>query len=112
MIDTTARRPSIDGRRRRSADSAVIYRIHYFTDFATTNILAVRSEVLFQIWQMLKAAGIAIPFAQHEVHLRSMPPAFETLSRDQARAESVPPVNLQKPAPSAEGTGLEGEPPS
>ncbi len=92
-------------------DSAVIYRIHYFTDFAVTNILAVRSEVLFQIWKMLKDAGIAIPFAQQDVYLRTTPPAFETLSRDQARAESGT-VNLRKPLPGAEGAELQGEPPT
>lgn len=53
------------------ADSAVVFRIHYYCNLQEYSLLTLKSEVLFTIWNRFKEAGIEIPFPQRDIHIRS-----------------------------------------
>jgi potassium efflux system protein len=65
-------------------DSAITFRVQYFTDLSESSILKVRSTVMFAIWDSLKQAGIEIPYPQRDLYIKEWPRALAT----------VPPVQI------------------
>lgn len=56
-------------------DSALVFRIYYWIELAgTTDSRQVGSELRCRIERDLRAAGVEIPFPQHDVHLRTSAP--------------------------------------
>ena len=58
------------------ADSAVNFRIQYHTDLLRSSRFAVRSTMLYALWDRFHAEGIEIPFPQRDVHVRSLPAGY------------------------------------
>jgi potassium-dependent mechanosensitive channel len=57
------------------ADSAVIFRVHYYGNLREYSLIKLKSDVLMEIWDKFKQAGIEIPFPQRDIHIRTpMPP--------------------------------------
>ena len=54
-------------------ESSVNFRVQYFTDLRAQGRLDVLSEVLFEVWDRLKAHGVSIPFPQRDLHVKSWP---------------------------------------
>jgi small-conductance mechanosensitive channel len=54
-------------------ESALTFDLRFWTGFE--QFVAVRSEVGLAAQDALAAAGVAIPFSQHDLHLRSVTPA-------------------------------------
>ncbi len=62
-------------------ESAIVFRVNYYTDLQKFNRLEVRSQIMFEIWRQLAANGIPVPYPRQELHLKSWPevdPAVET----------------------------------
>ncbi len=55
-------------------DSSVNLEIRFWIEDPRNGTTNVRSEVLLQVWDRFKAAGISFPFPQRDVHIVSMPP--------------------------------------
>ena len=53
--------------------SSVDFRIHYFVDVRRNSPFQVKSEIMFAIWDALKAAGIEIPFPQQDLYIKEWP---------------------------------------
>lgn len=53
----------------------VNFHVQYFSDLRRHSRFEVRSEVLFELWDALKAAAINIPYPQQDLHIRTLPPA-------------------------------------
>jgi potassium efflux system protein len=49
------------------------FRMQYFTDFAKSNTLKVRSEVMFAVYDGFKKANIEIPYPQQNLHIQDWP---------------------------------------
>lgn len=64
----------------------VNFHLQYFSDLRRRSRLEVRSEVLFELWDALKAAHINIPYPQQDLHIRTLPPAG-SVQREPHRAE-------------------------
>jgi small-conductance mechanosensitive channel len=58
---------------REFGDSAIVLDVMFWIDDPSAGTANVKSEVLLAIWDRFKAAGIAIPFPQRDVHILSMP---------------------------------------
>jgi len=57
------------------ADSSVNFRVHFFSDLTDQHArFAVKSKVMFAIWDALKEADIGIPFPQRDIYIKEMPP--------------------------------------
>ena len=70
------------------ADSSVNFRVQYFTDLRAQGRLDVMSEMLFNIWDVLKANGITIPYPQRDLHVRGWPsPPDAAFERKNDRSE-------------------------
>ena len=54
-------------------DFSVHFFVFYFVDMREVNFVKVKSEILFQIWERFKVAGIRMPYPQQDVHLKSVP---------------------------------------
>jgi small-conductance mechanosensitive channel len=67
-------------------DSALEFRLRFWIDDPKNGIQNIKSEVLFAVWDALKAAGITIPFPQHDVHLRDLPPRLAAARERPGRA--------------------------
>jgi potassium efflux system protein len=65
-------------------ESAVTFRVQYFTDFFKSNILEVRNEVLFGVWDGFKEAGIGIPYPQRDLHIKEWPSRLSVLGNEPA----------------------------
>jgi small-conductance mechanosensitive channel len=63
------------------ADSGVAFSVEYWVDGIEDLTGKYRSEVLFTIWNALKAENIEIPFPQRVVHHKGLP-AFEVETRE------------------------------
>ena len=57
------------------ADSGVEFAVEYWVEGIEDLTGKYRSDVLFAIWNALKAEGIEIPYPQRVVHHRGLPPA-------------------------------------
>lgn len=55
-------------------DNGMEFRVQYFFDVMQTNLLTLRSEVMFGIWDTLAKHGIEIPFPQRDLHIKEIPP--------------------------------------
>ncbi len=56
------------------ADSSVNFRVHFFSDLTDQHSrFAVKSKVMFAIWDALKEADIGIPFPQRDIYIKEMP---------------------------------------
>ncbi len=56
------------------ADSSVNFRVHFFSDLTDQHArFAVKSKVMFAIWDALKEADIGIPFPQRDIYIKEMP---------------------------------------
>ena len=58
------------------ADSGVEFAVEYWVEGIEDLTGKYRSDVLFAIWNALKAEGIEIPYPQRVVHHRGLPPAL------------------------------------
>jgi small-conductance mechanosensitive channel len=52
-------------------DSSVDFELHFWISDVTKGRFFPKSEVLFTIWDKLKANGVEIPFPQRDLHLKS-----------------------------------------
>lgn len=57
-------------------DSALKFELRCWSDSLYKRPNALRSQVNFKIWEIFKARGIEIPYAQHDLHLKSVPPGM------------------------------------
>jgi len=55
-------------------DSSVDFRVLYYIDVNQFGRMAIKSKVMFAIWDGLKEANIEIPFPQRDIHIRELPP--------------------------------------
>ncbi len=70
------------------------FRMQYFTDFAKSNTLTVRSEVMFAVYDGFKKANIEIPYPQQDLHIQNWP---EQVTRVRSLdASKLDPVSLTK----------------
>lgn len=53
------------------ADSSVTYRVQYYINIDTHNILITRDAVLNAVWNDFNDNGIEIPFPQQDIHVKS-----------------------------------------
>ncbi len=67
-------------------DSSVDFWVQYFTDVRKARRLQVKSDVLFAVWDRLKAAGITIPYPQRDIYVREWP----AMGQHPPQAEPVP----------------------
>lgn len=65
-------------------DSALTFRVQYHVDFAKSNTLTVRSEVMFAIYDGFKKIGIKIPYPQRDLHIKEWP---DSLVMERTREE-------------------------
>lgn len=70
--------------------------------------IALKSDVLLEIYKRFGEAGIEIPFPQQDLHLRSVDPAVASLFRNR---EGTPPPAPQAPPPSPASQGPPPPPP-
>lgn len=49
------------------------FHVQYFSDLRLRSRLEVRSEIMFELWDALKAAGITVPYPQQDLHIRTLP---------------------------------------
>lgn len=59
------------------ADSAVNFHVQYFVDLRSSRRAKVKSDVLLDIWDALKEAGIEIPYPKRDIYIRALPPATD-----------------------------------
>jgi small-conductance mechanosensitive channel len=52
-------------------DSSLNFTLLVWTDVRKVGVLAMRSSLYYNIFEALKEAGIAIPFPQRDLHIRS-----------------------------------------
>jgi potassium efflux system protein len=71
-------------------ESAITFRVQYFTDFFKANILEVHDEVLFGIWDGFKGAGIGIPYPQRDLHIKEWPSSLSVLRKKEPGASDPP----------------------
>jgi potassium-dependent mechanosensitive channel len=57
------------------ADSAITYRLHYYTHLRSSSRLGVRSEIMLSIWDAFRREGVDIPFPHRELFVREWPKA-------------------------------------
>lgn len=82
------------------ADSSVNFRVHFFSDLTDQHSrLAVKSKVMFAIWDALQDADIGIPFPQRDIYIKEMP---------NDNREGSPPIKEQGTG-STRMTGSEGK---
>ena len=74
-------------------DSVLTFRIHYFGDFMKTDILVVRSEVMFAIYEGFAAIGISVYFPQQGLHIKEWPEGVSVLHPGKRKTS---PLSLQK----------------
>ncbi len=55
-------------------ENGMEFRVQYFFDVVQTNLLTLRSEVMFGIWNTLDKNGIEIPFPQRDLYIKSIAP--------------------------------------
>lgn len=68
------------------------FRMQYFTDFAKSNTLKVRSEVMFAVYDGFKKAHIEIPYPQQDLHIREWPEQVTKVrSLEASRVDEVNP---------------------
>ncbi|HHB12612.1 MAG TPA: mechanosensitive ion channel, partial [Chromatiales bacterium] len=53
--------------------SSVDFRVEYYVDVEQFSRLAVKSKVMFAIWDALKEADIGIPFPQRDIYIKELP---------------------------------------
>jgi potassium-dependent mechanosensitive channel len=53
------------------ADSAVIFRVHYYFNVREISLIKLKSEILLEIWQRFKSANIEIPYPQRDIHIKT-----------------------------------------
>jgi potassium efflux system protein len=70
------------------APSSINFHVQYYFDLKQHNGLEVKSQILFNLWDRLKAAGIRIPYSQQDLYIKELP---ETI-RVAAPQEDVTPV--------------------
>ena len=76
-------------------DSSVDFRILYYMNVSDFSRLAVKSKVMFAIWDGLKESNIEIPFPQRDIHIRELPPQTP-------QTPPLPPKAAPQDAPLAE----------
>ncbi len=77
------------------ADSSVNFRVHFYSDLTDQHSrFAVKSKVMFAIWDALKEADIGIPFPQQDIYIKEIPPGdkreTEIIAGEQTAAKSKP----------------------
>ncbi|MFO1433767.1 MAG: mechanosensitive ion channel [Candidatus Competibacteraceae bacterium] len=72
------------------AESAIQFRLQYYTDLRESSMLKVRAGILLMIWDSFKQAGIEIPYPQRDLHLKGWPPGLEVALPAPAAAISLP----------------------
>jgi potassium efflux system protein len=68
--------------------SSVNFHVQYYFDLKQHNGLEVKSQILFNLWDRLKAAGIRIPYSQQDLYIKELPDTI----RVTAASEDVTPV--------------------
>jgi small-conductance mechanosensitive channel len=54
-------------------DSAIEFRLRFWIDDPRNGVANIKSDVLFAVWDSLRAAGVTFPYRQHDIHVRSLP---------------------------------------
>lgn len=62
-------------------DSVIAFRVQYYTDFFKSNLLDIRSEVMLAIYDGFEKAGIGIPNAQRDLHIKEWPEGVSVVRR-------------------------------
>lgn len=83
------------------ADSSINFRVHFYSDLTSQHSrLAVKSKVMFAIWDALKEADIGIPFPQQDIYIKEIPLGdnreTEIITGERTAAKSKPINNRQK----------------
>ncbi len=73
-------------------DSSVNFDLRFWIRDPVNGMANVRSEVYLEVWDGLKAAGIAIPFPQRDLHVKSWP---ETAAEHSGADRNAPPTSSQ-----------------
>lgn len=68
-------------------DNSVNFDVCYWISDPQNGLANVKSEVLLNIWDMLKEQGIEIPFPQRDLHIRSWSPEAQALFEKPTRAD-------------------------
>jgi potassium efflux system protein len=55
-------------------ENGMDFRIQYFLDVVASNLLKLRSEVMFDVWDTLKKHGIEVPLPQRDLYIKEVPP--------------------------------------
>lgn len=79
-------------------NSALVFRVQYFTDFQRSNLLKVRSALMFAIHDRFRAAGIEIYFLHQALHVKEWPEGVRLLPRPTPEADP-PSARLDKASP-------------
>jgi potassium efflux system protein len=80
------------------------FRMQYFTDFAKSNTLTVRSEVMFAVYDGFKKANIEIPYPQQAIRIQDWPEqatrghSMDALPLDPISLTNIANVSLSKEA--------------
>ncbi len=72
------------------AESSLSFRVQYHVNMSQSNMIKVRSSVMFAIWDGLKKAGIEIPYPQRELHIKPLPQEVGTMVPVDTRTATLP----------------------
>ncbi len=86
------------------ADSSVNFHVQYFVDLRSSRRAEVKSDVLLNIWDVLKEAGIEIPYPKRDVYIKALPPAAD--ATPYSRRKAVREKAAHAPAGSASSSKL------
>jgi small-conductance mechanosensitive channel len=59
-------------------ESALKLQLRFWIADAPNGVQNVKSAVLLRIWEKFREHGVRVPYAQHDVHIRSAPGGAET----------------------------------
>lgn len=83
------------------ADSSINFQVQYYVDLSSARRLEVKSDVLFNIWDELKEAGIEIPYPKRDIYIKTSSVAAEALLSGPQAAGAERPPNSRSEAGSA-----------
>ena len=67
-------------------DFKVHFWVHYYMDIVKNNLLELRSQVMFAIWDAFKKEGIQIPYPQQDLYIKEWPAVADKAWHDEASA--------------------------
>jgi potassium efflux system protein len=68
------------------AASSINFHVQYYFDLKQHNGLELKSQVLLNLWDRLKAAGIRIPYNQQDLYIKELPNTIQALAQDEVPA--------------------------